>query len=82
MILGESQWMIGSQIGIQNNDSFPVFGWEYSDEQYIWPNVTTLEAIGKKFIQASCDDQTLTLFYFRLSKKSNSETWQTISSKL
>ena len=48
MILGESQWMIGSQIGIQNNDSFPVFGWEYSDEQYIWPNVTTLEAIGKK----------------------------------
>ena len=38
----ESQWYVGEKIGFKDNDTLELFGWQYSDENYIWPKNNTL----------------------------------------
>ena len=39
--------MIDREIGSINNDSVYTYGFDFSGEQYIWPNIDTLYIIGK-----------------------------------
>ena len=43
---GENQWLIGKVIGKKDNDSSPVYGWKYTDKEFIWPDTKSLFMIG------------------------------------
>ena len=36
------QWNVGGSVGSEDNDSIAVYGWDYSDEELIWPNTDKL----------------------------------------
>lgn len=43
---GENQWLIGKVIGKKDNDSYSVYGWKYTDKEFIWPDTKSLFMIG------------------------------------
>ena len=57
-IFSEDQWFINNEVG-EKKESFSVYGWRYSDNSSIWPNVDTLVCFSNlkaKIIYAHLDN--------------------------